>query len=357
MRGYGAYRGRSRGRTFLKILILVLVALLIATVVAFFRLEPYIIYTSDGIRLDLPGHGEDTAPPSAPAVDPPVIIVTPEPTPTPEPEVFMALQLPRSALVEGTAEEQLREAGANAAVFDMKADDGSLGYVSDLELARTTGASSAEPGLNEAIRQLTGGDVYTVARVSCFRDNTVPYNDNSTALRTAIGNWRDRENIRWLSPARESACEYVAGICRELAALGFDEILLDYPAFPTESDGSLDNLTVGEAYPAEALETAVEEFYSAVRAALAGYPATMLSIVSSEAGLSGDPADQSGQTVSQLAEYADRVWAPEPVQSTSNYAGALEAAGMEDAGIRLVLMTDALPVGEAGFWAVMDLNN
>ena len=67
MRGYGAYRGRSRGRTFLKILILVLVALLIATVVAFFRLEPYIIYTSDGIRLDLPGHGEDTAPPSAPA--------------------------------------------------------------------------------------------------------------------------------------------------------------------------------------------------------------------------------------------------------------------------------------------------
>ena len=34
-----------------------------------------------------------------------------------------------------------------------------------------------------------------------------------------------------------------------------------------------------------------------------------------------------------------------------------EAAGMEDAGIRLVLMTDALPVGEAGFWAVMDLNN
>ena len=30
---------------------------------------------------------------------------------------------------------------------------------------------------------------------------------------------------------------------------------------------------------------------------------------------------------------------------------------MEDAGIRLVLMTDALPVGEAGFWAVMDLNN
>ena len=128
----------------------------------------------------------------------------------------------------------MEAAGATAALFDMKADDGSLGYISGLALAIQVEASAADPALNAAIQLLNGGEVYTVARVSCFRDNLVPRSDMSLAIHTNAGNWRDSGDTRWLSPANESARQYVVGMCRELAALGFDEILLDNWAFPTD---------------------------------------------------------------------------------------------------------------------------
>ena len=98
-----------------------------------------------------------------------MVVTTPEPTPTPEPEEdFRGILLPNSALYDGTAAQRVEAAGATAALFDMKADDGSLGYISGLALAIQAEASAADPALNAAIQLLNGGEVYTVARVSCF---------------------------------------------------------------------------------------------------------------------------------------------------------------------------------------------
>lgn len=351
--GYGSYRGRNRGRTALKVLIVILLIVLILVLVGGFLLEPYLVYTADGVRVELPfGQKDEGTADAAPSSTLPVIVVTP--SPTPEPQTFRAVTLPLTALTDGTAAAQAEAAGADAVIFDMKADDGTLAYVSNLEEAMTAGASASDPGLNDAIRTLTAGDLHVVARVSCFRDNTVPYYDNTTALRTAIGNWRDAENTRWLSPARASARSYVAGVCRELAGLGFDEILLDHPAFPTEADGTLSNLTVGEAYPADSLAEQVDLFYSEVRSALADYPATMLSIVSTPEVLSGSDS-QSGQTAAQLAEYADRIWVQADEVQAAAGAAALTASGMENAEDRMVLLTDALPADNTGCWAVLDM--
>ena len=79
--GYDAYHGRNRFGTFLKVLIIVLLILLVAAVAALFFLEPYIVYSSDGVRLNLPffQEKEDPAPDtSAPAV----VVSTPEATTT-----------------------------------------------------------------------------------------------------------------------------------------------------------------------------------------------------------------------------------------------------------------------------------
>ena len=356
--GYGSYRGRNRGRTALKVLIAVLLAVLILVVVGFLLLEPYIVYTGNGVRLDLPFSHRDGETPAVPTpeVSLPLVVITPAPTPTPAPETFRAVALPRSALTDGTAAGLIAAAGGNAAVFDMKADDGSLGYVSDLERARTAGASAADPGLNEAIRALNQGALHTVARVSCFRDNKVPYQDNTTAIRTSAGNWRDGGGIRWMSPARASARAYVIGVCRELCELGFDEIVLDHCAFPTDDDGDLSYIRARDAYPSDKLSQ-VEGFYRELRAALAEYPEVKLSLITGEAVLNGDAADPSGQTAAQLAVYADRVWAPLAERNISDYAGALEAAGMENAAARLVLLTDALPAGETGNWALLEVES
>ena len=58
-----------------------------------------------------------------------------------------------------------------------------LGYVSDLPQAISMGTSAADPELNGAIRTLNDSGLYTIARISCFKDNRAPRMDNSLAIR------------------------------------------------------------------------------------------------------------------------------------------------------------------------------
>jgi len=142
-----------------------------------------------------------------------------------------------------------------------------------------------------------------VARVFCFRDNLVPRSDMSLAIHTNAGNWRDSGDTRWLSPANESARQYVVGVCRELAALGFDEILLDNWAFPT--DGELGWIKADANYPADGRTAALEVFLEEVRAGLAEFPEVKVSLVTTASAAAGG-AVESGQTAA-LLERADRV--------------------------------------------------
>ena len=305
--GYDAYHGRNRFATFLKILIVVLILLLVAAVAALFFLEPYIVYSSDGVRLDLPFFQEKDEDPDPETPAPTVVVSTPEATQTPEPEPdFRGVTLERTALYDGTAQTQVEQAGAIAAIFDMKADDGSLGYISQQALAQETQVSSSDPAINAAIQLLNSGDLYTVARVSCFRDNTVPREHGSISIPKSSGNWRDDADYRWLSPASAEARAYVTGICRELAELGFDEILLDNCGFPTR--GNLDNIRTSDNYNPDDLTGPLETFFQELESALADYPDVKVSVVSSQSVLSGE-SDGSGQTVSLLETRADRVLA------------------------------------------------
>ena len=315
--GYDSYRGRSRTRSFLTALIVVLSVVLLLSVAAFFLLQKYIVYSDDGrAHLELPFRQTAETEESAQV---PVVVVTepPEVTQTPEAdrgasageEPLAVAVLPGSAISDGTAAARVAEAGGNAALFDMKGEDGMLGYVSQLSAAIEMGTTASQPGLNEAIRALNDTELYTVARVSCFRDNRAPRQNNGLALRSNGGNWMDGEGIRWLNPAVEETADYVAGICRELAALGFDEILLDNAGYPTGGDVS--RIKTGADYDPEHLDVAVEAFYGKVKAALADYPEVKLSIAAGQAVLTGG-TDTSGQTAGQLGRYADRIYAPGP---------------------------------------------
>lgn len=331
--GYDSYRGRSRTRSVLMALIVILLIVLILAVAAFFLLQDHIYYGDDGkAHIDLPSflQREESEPTPSPVQTQDIVIVTPEPTPEPTQEpLFYPVVLPRSALTDGTAADQVRQAEGTAALFDMKDDEGTLGYISELPQAISAGASAATPGLNEAIETLNStDDLYTVARVACFRDNLVPKMNNTLALRSPIGNWRDREVVRWLSAEVDAAGDYLAGVCQELAALGFDEILLDYAGFPTALDGDLANLVVGDRYEPTELTAAVDGFYDKVKTALGDYPDVKLAITTSTALFSGDE-DESGQTLELLRHYADRVYVPAPENATQvkTYEQAQEKLG------------------------------
>ena len=351
MRRYDPYRGRGRLRAFLKVLIVILVIALAVAVATFFLLDRHLVISADGYRLELPFFRQEETPAPSPedtGGDLPLVVETPgatRPVVAPAAEAIRGVLLPRTALYDGTAEELVAAVGGSAAIFDMKADDGSLGYISQQPLAVTAKVSADNPAINAAIRGLNAGELYTVARVSCFRDNAAPYYDNTTALRSSAGNWRDSEGIRWLSVGRQSARDYVAGVCAELAELGFDEILLDCAAYPV--DGGTDRIVRGDAYDPDDLTGPVAEFYAQVARALEDYPQVRLSIVAGEALLTGED-DGSGQTPELLRQYARRVWVTLPESGLTRPSGDLAAA-------QVVWMAAQEPSG-AENWAIWPEN-
>ncbi|MEG0765390.1 MAG: putative glycoside hydrolase [Pseudoflavonifractor sp.] len=350
--GYGSYRGKSRFRSFLNILALVLLVILLLLVGAFLFLQRYAVFSADGMRLELPFFQRQAEPsPSQPLLViepslPPVVL--PTPSPTPAPPVLGLHAVPST--VESLSAADLASAGADAAIFDMKRPDGTLGYVSDLQQAKEFQTSAADPALNAALREMNAGEVYTIARVSCFLDNTAPYKSNKLALRTPAGNWRDLQNSRWMSPGSPEAQTYLAGICGELAALGFDEILLDYAGYPTQ--GNLDYIVKGEAYDAAQFTASLETFYKLVREALTPYPNVKLSIVATAEAVADGSDPLSGQTAALLAKAADRVWLPAPGPDSPDYAAALAAAGMENSARSIMVRTTEPDPKSPGSWSL-----
>ena len=344
--GYDVYRGRSRLRTAMTVLIVILLVILILAVAAFFLLQPYISYDDQGkAHVDLPFLSQaEPTPTPMPVVTPGIVVTTPEPTPepTPQPGQVVAV-LPLSSVTDGTVGNLALQAGATALLFDMKVPSGELSYVSELDWARHTKMSAADPTLNETVQLFNQGDVYTVARISCFKDDTVPYYYGPTAgFRVGGGNWRDPSGSRWLSPATAPAQDYVAAICAELAMLGFDEVLLDYATFPTA--GRMESVVTGDAYQndpdfkAKALDT----FYAKVREALADYPNVKLSLVVESGFLTGDDADLSGLTPELVAGYFDLLYLPLPEEG-QDFSTVLTAIGFPEN--RLVYLGGGGPQG------------
>lgn len=201
---------------------------------------------------------------------------------------------------------ELDQAGAAAGegkglLLAMKADDGSLGYISALPLAADCGACSGVSGRNQTLWQLNQREgVYTIAQVSCLRDAALAGHDRRLALCRPSGSpWRDPDKLAWLDPTEEGVQDYLIGICTELAQLGFDEILLTNCAYPTQGDLA----SLGETGDRDAQ---LEAFCRRLQGALADYP-VLVSIQGS--GDFAQKGSQSGQTAALLASFPGRVWA------------------------------------------------
>lgn len=205
------------------------------------------------------------------------------------------------------ADAQTLADGYDGVILPMKTADGALGYVSALPLAADAGASSGDPDRNEALRALndTPG-LYTVAQVSCLRDSALVREEPGLSLHRVSGSpWLDESRQGWLDPAQPQVQSYLIGLCRELAQLGFDEILLTDCGFPTQGD--LDSLRA-----VEEKEETLETFCRQLQGALADTTVT-LSVMGQRDSVTADPV--SGQTTALLATFG-RVWTQAEDQET-----------------------------------------
>ena len=336
--GYSGYRGRRTVNDTLKLVALILSVAVLVVFIGLVAGQKYLVFTDEGLRLDLPFGQEEGGEP----LDPGDISVVVRPSSSEEqkkPDDEVAVEEPAMAalllsvdeIINGTAEQRLEEAKANAIILNMKDDEGHLGWQSGQSLATQYGLNARQEGINETLLNWNKGEIYTIARITCFRDNTIPYQRNDMALRASYGNWRDELGLRWMNPDSAAVRDYLTQLCVELAELGFDEILLDCCGFPVQ--GSLDAIVKNGSYVNGQFEAGMESFLTQVRTALERYD-TALAVQTDRAVLAGQD-HVSGQTGDVLEEWAHRIWIPEDGQLPTLEELAV-SAGIQEAEKRLV---------------------
>ena len=346
---YSGYRGRSTTTDKLRVIAIVLFVLVLLAVAALLIGQRYIVYTDDGIRLELPFLDREEAKQPPEDLENLEVVVeplepeeeTPAETPPEEEKVLWlnAVTLPLEAVMDGTAADQARKLGANAIVLDMKTDLGQLGYRSQLPLAEQFGVNHADSEINGKLGELSGGEFYLIARLSCFRDHALA-EELAYAIETNPGRrWFDFDSVRWSSPASPAVQEYLTGIMAELARLGFDEILLDHWGYPTQADGHLEYIKKGDAYRVGELDQTIQAFLQKAKEALAD-SGTVLAVQVDDKILSGDGLE-NGQTLELALAASQRIWL-EGTADLSHVMQQVEAGGLENPGQRLVTSVETL---------------
>ena len=348
---YPEYRGRGGGRSTVLIFIIVLLAvLLIAGVIFMAVMGDYIYYTPNGMEIHWPWL--EQKPTGPPVFSDPVVIETNDIVVTVEPEPGSA-RIPRSVLAavtvtagqlcDGTAVQAVAGAGGSTLVVEMKAGNGVLAWQSQAELAASLYVNAADNSVADAVRALAqNGELYLVARVHCFRDPFLTNAWISPLMTQGDRVWYDLYGIGWSSPASQTAADYLSALCRELADMGFDEILLDDAGYPCLGD--VDTLATDDNRP-EDRTVPVAAFLQRLDRELEE-KGVYLSVYAYEALTAGGEV-YSGLTASVLAQSAGRVWLDESVDR-EYYKSLLSAAGMENLNARLVV-----PAGDgavSGSW-------
>jgi hypothetical protein len=121
--------------------------------------------------------------------------------------------------------------------------------------------------MEQLLALLKEHDIYTIARLVCFKDPLRARLNPELAIMDKSGQtWTDRSGVAWLNPYNTDSWEYLATLAKEAAKIGFDEIQLDYVRFP--ADGSLDQIDYGIEAIDKSKAEIISEFIKYIRAEL-----------------------------------------------------------------------------------------
>ena len=140
-----------------------------------------------------------------------------------------------SQLFKNKIDDLVDNTELNAVVIDVKEIDGKIaikGVAGDLAYSKSL------PNPIPYVKELKERNVYIIARLVCFRDNTMPRQRPELAVKTSNGQlWEDYKKLTWLDPYNQKARDYILDLAEAVADMGFDEIQFDYIRFP--SDGKV----------------------------------------------------------------------------------------------------------------------
>ena len=317
-RGYRSYRGRtSRGR----IALIAVLVLVIAVSVAVIWLQNYVVYDEDGHpHVELPWQEQQSTGQEETPLPPDEVQVTIQ---EPEgPPRLAALSLPDGPLTlsgwEAATAELAAQPACGAAVISVKDREGHVRFPTDRAPA---GAADTAEDTAAALAAAAESGTYTVARVSCFLDPIAAKADvEGMGLKNTGGYiFYDGNDLNWLDPGKTAARQYLLGLAEELAALGFDEILLTDVSYPTV--GKLDKIDYGGADRAASIRLFLEEMHDVLEDT-----GTALSIQLPEEVILSGADEAAGLVLSDIAPLADRICAATTAERIPQMEAAVAAA-------------------------------
>ena len=148
----------------------------------------------------------------------------------------------------------------NSITLDVKGDRGRLAWDSQVPLAKQIGAPlETSTDLKELVADAHRRGIYVVARMVIFKDHPLATNVPDWAVRRSDGSvWIDGESLAWANPFLPAVWDYNVALAGEIAALGFDEIQMDYVRFP--SDGYVGQIVYAQENTEETRTASIREF-------------------------------------------------------------------------------------------------
>ena len=136
---------------------------------------------------------------------------------------------------------------------------------------KETGGAEMTPHLKPFIEILKQKNVWVIARVAAFRDDSQVAARPEYYLKRPGGRiWRDNNGHAWMDPMSPGARAYIADFSKEVIDAGFDELQFDYIRFP--SDGDTDNIVYPDYRPTTTPKyVALRDFFSYAHDTVKGY--------------------------------------------------------------------------------------
>ncbi|MBI3548626.1 MAG: putative glycoside hydrolase [Elusimicrobia bacterium] len=123
----------------------------------------------------------------------------------------------------------------NAIIVPLKEIDGRV-YVPGVAKAKEYGTQQlAIPDPEGMLADFRKQNLYTIARIAVFKDDTLPRKMPQWAVHRPDGSvWTNDKGVSWVDPYRKEIWRYTLDVAERAAALGFDEIQFDYIRFPSD---------------------------------------------------------------------------------------------------------------------------
>jgi hypothetical protein len=126
----------------------------------------------------------------------------------------------------------------NAVAIDLKTEDGTVVYPTEVPVANAIGAVSSYFDALAVVGQAKTHDLHTIARIGVFQDDFYAAAEPDRAVLSEDGSlWRSRNGFAWLDPSDPLAYDYSISLAEEACGrLGFDEVQFDYVSYPYGGD-------------------------------------------------------------------------------------------------------------------------